>query len=343
MWQIIGQDRLVSLLQGALVKGTLAHAYLLVGPVHSGKMTLALDLARALNCPSPKPPCGQCPTCNKIGSGNHPDVQTVGLSLNEKSAEAKVHAEIGTEQVKQMLHAASLPPFEGKCKVFIIDGAELMSNEASNRFLKTLEEPGRNVVFVLLTSNEKALLPTVISRCQRLELRPVSVAEIEAALALKDVEPDRARLLARLAHGGIGWAFSAAEKEELLQKHTEEVDRLVEVMSADTEGRYACATELANQFGKSRGVVNDVFQVWLEYWRDLLLVKMGCGEGVANIDRMAELQATAGSLSPGQIKDCIDSLHAALEALQRNASPRLALDVLMLDMPLVKSLAVKHG
>ena len=100
MWQVVGQTRVVSLLQHSLEKGALAHAYLLIGPAHVGKMTLALNLAQALNCEAAQPPCGECAPCQKITSGKHADVQIIGLTSNGNSAEAKHRAEISIDQVR---------------------------------------------------------------------------------------------------------------------------------------------------------------------------------------------------------------------------------------------------
>jgi len=211
MWQIIGQTRAVSLLQHSLEAGTLAHAYLLIGPPHVGKMTLAKNLAQALNCEAKERPCLKCTACQKIAARKHADVQVIGLTQNEDSAEAKL---IGIDQIKDVQHSASLPPFEGKHKVFIIDGAELLSIEAANCLLKTLEEPNDKVTFILLTVNDKLLPATVVSRCQRLELPPLSTSEAAQALADRQgIDNERARLLAGLSHGCLGWAIAAAEDD----------------------------------------------------------------------------------------------------------------------------------
>ncbi len=218
MWQIIGQSRVVSLLQRGLEKESLAHAYLLVGPPHVGKMTLALNLAQALNCEAAEPPCGECLSCQKITSAKHTDVQIIGLITDGDSTKAKSRAEISINQIRQMQHSASLPPFEGRYKVFIIDGAEQLSSEAANCLLKTLEEPVGKVIFILLTTNDQFLPATVISRCQRLELSPPAITEVETALNSHwGIESQRAKLLARLSHSRLGWALSAALDDNLLQ------------------------------------------------------------------------------------------------------------------------------
>ena len=334
MWQVVGQNRVVSLLQRSLEKESLAHAYLLIGPPHVGKMTLALNLAQALNCQATERPCGECGSCQKIASANHPDVQIIGLNQNGNSAEARSRTEISIDQIRQMQHSASLPPFEGKYKIFIIEGAEFLSTEAANCLLKTLEEPVGNIVFILLTVNDALLLETVISRCQRLELAPLPPAEVEVALHQRwGIEPQRAKLLARLSRGCLGWALSAASDDSLLGQRTEKLERLLAIIDSDGEERFACATELAAQFSRNRDLVQETLYLWLGWWRDLLLVKAGCSDIITNVDRLAALTEMSAGYSLAQIKDFIKSIQEAKEQLRQNANPRLVLEVLMLDMP----------
>jgi DNA polymerase-3 subunit delta' len=347
MWQVIGQDKAVAFLQKSLEKDTLAHAYLLVGPPHVGKMTLAINLAQALNCrQAGHHPCGECVPCRKIAAGTHADVQVIGLARNEDEAEAKL---IHTEQIKEMLHSASLPPFEGNYKVFIIDGAELLSIEAANRLLKTLEEPVDKATFILLTVNDRLLPATVVSRCQRLELPPLPTAEVASALTGRGIEAERARLLAGLSHGCPGWALSAYADDSLLQQRDEELNRLLDIIKADSESRFAYAARLAAQFGQNRRLVYGVLELWLDYWRDLMLVKLGCSDTITNIDRIEGLTELARHYRPTRIRAFIESLRAAAAQLRQNVNPRLALEVLMLDIPETeggkdtKRLSVNYG
>jgi DNA polymerase-3 subunit delta' len=328
MWQVVGQSRAVSLLQRSLERGSVAHAYLLVGPPHVGKMTLALDLARAVNCAAADPPCGLCDTCQKIASGKYADVQVIGLNSGGSSAE------ISIDQIREMQHSSSLPPFEGRHKVFIINGAELMSTEAANCLLKTLEEPAGGVIFIVLTTNGTMLPATVVSRCQQLELHPLPPSQVEAALnERRGIEMEKAGLLARLSHGCLGWALSAAVDDSLLQRRTERVDRLLDIVTGNYEERFDYAAQMVAQFSQSRGLVQEILDLWLDWWRDLLLVKLGCGGAITSIDFEATLVDLARGYSLAQIRAFINSIQAAGEQLRQNANPRLVLEVLMLSIP----------
>jgi DNA polymerase-3 subunit delta' len=332
MWQVIGQNGAVSLIQRSLERGSLAHAYLVTGPPHVGKMTLAINLAQALNCEATETPCGACPSCQKIEQGKHADVQIIGLTSGDDGARSR--AEISIDQIRQLQHSASLPPFEGRYKAFIIDGAELLSTEAANCFLKTLEEPVGRVVFVLLTTNSSLLPETVVSRCQRLELLPVAAGEAEAALISRwDIEPQKARLLARLSHGCFGWALSAALNADLLTQYYERRYRLLDIINSGQESGFTYAAQLATQFSQERGSVQEVLALWLDFWRDLLLIKVGFSQAITNIDLEDTLIKWASGFSLAQVRAFISSIQAAREQLRQNANPRLVLEVLMLDMP----------
>jgi DNA polymerase-3 subunit delta' len=329
-WQLVGNERAVTQLQRNLERGAVANAYLLVGPPHVGKMTLALELAKALNCEAAEPPCGECDPCRKVASGLHADVRVIGLNANGND---KPRTEISIEQVREMQHAASLPPFEGSYKVFIIDGAELMSNEAANCLLKTLEEPSAGVLFILLTANDSLIPTTVISRCQKLELRPLPVPQLESALAeRRSLDTDRTGLLSRLSHGCMGWALTAADDASLLERRDQLLEKLIEVIGGDNELRFDYAAQLAAQFSQKRAAVGEVLDLWLDWWRDLLLVKLGSGV-ITNVDHENELVEMSRGYSLAQIRAFIASIQAVGEQLGQNANPRLALEVLMLNIP----------
>ncbi|MEE9202472.1 MAG: DNA polymerase III subunit delta' [Dehalococcoidia bacterium] len=329
MWRTEGHPRAVSFLQRALARGRMAHACLLVGPPHVGKGTLALDVARTLNCQGDAPPCGECPACQRIERGVHPDVLRVGLLTDERTGRPKT--EIGIDQIREVTSLSSLLPYEGRYRVFIIDGAERLSVEASNALLKTLEEPPPQVVLLLLTAAEGALLPTITSRCQRLELRPLPEAEVCHFLEATGLEPEEAQLRARLSGGCPGRGVDG----EFFRRREEALAQAEELLSQDRGERLSLAAQIAARYERERDTA--FLDLWLGWWRDLLLVGAGCSEAVANADRTGGLERAARSLSLAQIRDALHSLRSAIEGLRRHANPRLALEVMVLSLPRVEA------
>src|SRR4030042_5183709 len=249
MWQVIGQDRAVDLLRRSLENGRLAHAYLFTGQPHCGKMTLGINLAQALNCENEERPCGECKSCLRITAGNHPDVQIIGRLSGADAGGGSSKKEISISQIRELQHFAALQPYEGKYRVYIVDGAEYQNEESANCLLKTLEEPPPNVLFILLAGNENRLLPTIVSRCQRVELFPLPASVIEKALVAHwQVAPEKARLLSRLCRGGIGWAVSALRDESLLEAHYQNLNSLLELTDARLQQRFSFAASLASQY-----------------------------------------------------------------------------------------------
>jgi len=325
MWQVIGQDRLLSLLKQNLKERNIAHAYLLTGPRHIGKGTLAVNIAQAMNCDASEPPCGQCHSCRRIAQEKHADVILTHLNLN---------AEISIDTIRELQHLANLPPYEGKYKVFIIDDAEYLSIEAANCLLKILEEPPPKVIWLLLASEENRLLPTVISRCQRLEFKPLPMKEIQKILVDQyDIAPNKANLLARLSHGCLGWAISAVKDDNLLSQRTQNINKFVSLLTANLEQRFACAQEWAIQFNRQRMSVIEIMEDWINWWRDLMLIRGSCEELITNIDYKATLQQKASNLTMREINGFIADLCLLKEQLSKNINVRLLLEWVMLNMP----------
>jgi DNA polymerase-3 subunit delta' len=330
MWQTIGQPEALALLKHSLQAGSLAHAYLFVGAPHIGKMTLALDLARTVNCQGNEPPCGQCPTCKRITDGKHADIRIISLNSAKDPGDTKARVEISIDDIRELQHNASLPPFEGKYKVFIIDGAEYLSTEAANCLLKTIEEPPPQVIILLLTAEEPRLLPTVVSRCQRIELKPIPGVEIEKMLTESyGINHDKAGLLARLSHGCFGWALTVSIDDGYLAQRNERLTEMFSLLTAGWEERFNYAAKLTND----RKSAEEIIKLWLGWWRDVMLTKCGCKQAVTNIDYISVLEQWDEVLNLSEVRDFIDSLQKSLDQIAINANLRLVFEILMLSIP----------
>lgn len=226
---LVGQTRAVAVLQNALRRERVAHAYLFAGPEGVGKSTAALLFAQALNCErkgdgSSPDACGECRSCRLIARGNHPDVRVITRETDEQGRQ---RAEIVLDQLRQdpnkpprlprpLIQDALLRPALGRRKVYLLDPADRMRAEAANALLKLIEEPPPEVVLVLVTSQPAALLPTILSRCQRVGFQLVGTAAIEQRLVALGVGAETAAAVSRLSGGRIGWAIQAARQPEVL-------------------------------------------------------------------------------------------------------------------------------
>ena len=324
MWEVVGHERVLDFLRRSIEVNALPHSLLFVGPRHVGKTTLALNLAQALNCPNPDAPCGECSTCNRIKKGVFPDTRLIEPR----------NREISIEQIREIQHEASLKPFEGRFRVFIISEAESLSPEAANSLLKILEEPPPQVVFVLLAESEENLLPTVLSRCQKFDLLPLPLNEVEEALVRRwKAPPQKASLLARLSRGRIGWAVSALQDEEILRRREREIKRIIRVIGGGFWDRFDYALDLSNSFSKEREGALEILELWEVLWEDLLRIKGGCRDHINDIDFEEELLRIATCFTSSQIANFIEALNEAFKALLQNANPRLVFENLMLQIP----------
>ena len=332
-WRTIGHQKAVNSLDRGLREGRLSHAYLLVGPARVGKMTLAKELAQAVNCLGETRPCGDCGQCPRIASGLHPDVRVIGVE-SQTAGDGRNRVTIGIDQVREVQRQASLKPYEGSHRVFIFDGAELLSEEAANSLLKVLEEPPDQVVLVLLAADAESLLPTIVSRCNRLDLRPLSPSLVSRELVARyEVAQERADEIARLSGGRLGWAIQAMNEPELLEHHETALVEIEAAIAAGLEERFSYAARLAVSFGEQREPTRQELGLWLEWWRDVMLIKQGASEMVTNLSRQESLRTTAESLSTAEIVSGIEAIRTAAEYLDRNVNPRLTLEELMLSLP----------
>jgi DNA polymerase-3 subunit delta' len=320
MWQVVGHEWAVDLLKRALTSERVAHAYLFTGPPQIGKTSLALNFAQALNCLDQEKPCGYCLACSKIARGHHPDVQVI----KGEGGTIKI------DQMRALRHEAALSPLEGHWKVYIIRQMEQATAEAANCLLKTLEEPPTHVILLLTATESEALLPTIVSRCQVLNLRPLATETVQKALQEHwGVDVERAQLLARLSSGRLGQAVAASQNDAILDQREKHLD---DMLALTGQGRVE-RLEHAQKLSLNPEATQELLHLWLSWWRDLLLVASGSLAGIINVDREDMLRAQAQWYSLGQVREFVEALRTALWQMEHNANTRLTLEVLLLNLP----------
>jgi DNA polymerase III subunit delta' len=332
---IIGHRRVVSLLSRAIARETLPPALLLAGPAGVGKRRTALALAETINCLKPmargdleRDACGQCASCKRIARGVHPDV--IVLEPGDMGS-------IKIEQVRDVVDRAGYRPFEGRRRVVIVDEADALVAGAQNALLKTLEEPPSASVFVLVSSMPDALLPTVLSRCPRLRFGPLSAAEVAEAL-MRDhrYEEVDARAAAADADGSIGRALSA-ESADLIGAR-ESARRLLQHAArvSDPARRLDAAKDLTGKKGTSaaeRDQLAACLRAIASLLRDLGVLTTGADARVlANTDLAPELRALTKNFDSERSMRAYEAVDHALAALERNASPKVVADWLVLQL-----------
>jgi len=235
----------------------LAHAYLLVGPQDSGKTQTALTLAQLVNCEGENErPCGQCAPCRKIASGNHPDVHVLG---NDAMDSIKI------EEIRFLLSRAHLMAYEARTKVFIIRNIELMTLEAANALLKTLEEPAANTLMILTTSIPEANLDTIKSRCHTVQFFPSAVNRIAEVLSGEGINAQDARFLAVYAEGCLGMTRKLI-KQELIPRRRKVLDEMLFNRNNDS---------FLKELSADTQETTEALRLLLSFFCDVLLFKGG--------------------------------------------------------------------
>lgn len=240
---ILGHTKEISVLKNALTGNRVAHSLLFAGPVGVGKRLVALEFARALNCRGfSGEACGVCADCAMMDSSTHPNLTEAGPT--DKDAQAAPEGLIRIERIREIQNSIKYRVERGK-KVVIIDSADRMMTAASNAFLKTLEEPPADSVIILVSARSSDLLPTIISRCQRVNFRPLSSAVIAGFLEReRGVPKDSADEAARLSGGSLAKALEYAQEGEYGKKR-EIAERVAAISPADTDEALRLAEELA--------------------------------------------------------------------------------------------------
>ncbi|MBE2184529.1 MAG: DNA polymerase III subunit [Anaerolineae bacterium] len=325
-WGMIGHEWAISQLRKSLLNHRARHGYLIVGPESVGKETLARAFAMALNClhkSEDKRPCGECSSCQRILSGNHPDI--LYSQQDSHTGALKV------EEVRSFASKLALKPYEARHRVAILRNFDRAQPLAQDALLKTLEEPAPHSMLILLAEDIGRILPTITSRSQMIMLRPVPARAI--ALALRDeygADESQSVLLAQLSGGRPGWAIRAAEQPELLNERAEGLEQLQTLLGENRAGRFAAAETLS----KDKAVLLDRLELWQTFWRDVMLLAEASGIQAANVDKQDYLSALAGYLTPEEALKALKATRELISTLSStNANARLALEVLLLDYP----------
>ncbi|MCK6624600.1 MAG: DNA polymerase III subunit delta' [Anaerolineae bacterium] len=318
---VVGHEWALDLLNRQQAAGRAPQALLLTGPPNVGKSTVARFWAQQLNCQQISPPCGQCSSCRKIVSGNHPDVRI----FDSDDQALKI------DDIRNLQRELSLSPNEGRYRVVVLANFERATLSAANALLKTLEEPASQAILVLTATDPGALLPTIVSRCQLLALRPLPHERVVKALREHwQAKPEQAELLAQLAAGRLGWAVKALNDTELLNRREQHLQELISLLQAGRAERLA----YAHQLSRDGAMLREVLTLWLTIWRDLLLLQSGAAQTkIMNLNWQEQLQQLAGHSSLAEASQMVARLRTALINLERNVNPRLSLEVLLLKLP----------
>ena len=335
MFNIQGHETVVYTFERAVHGGRRHHAYLLTGPAHVGKLTLAVQVAQAVNCLRPgSEPCGECEACTRIAAGIHADVRVI--AVDPEAAEGPRTA-IGIDAVRELIGSAHLRPYEGRTRVFVFNEADRMTNDASNALLKILEEPPPDVLLLLLAADAEGVLPTIYSRCQHLKMHPLPAAQVAEILSADHgVGGEQSDIIARLSRGCLGWAIEAAHDPSVLAGVHQRLERIADVVEEGLEERFGYADDLARRFQRDRAAGRDELFLWLRWLRDVLLIQQGQDGSIVNVSWRDTLRRQAGGLTPADAVRWLHLVTESIELLDRNANARLALDVMMLEAPALR-------
>jgi len=323
-WNLIGHEWAVDMLQKHIVRGTTRHAYLFAGPPGLGRRTLALRFAQALNCPTPAGaglPCGTCRDCKQIESMRHAD-----LSVVQAETEGGI---LKVDQIRETRRMLTLKPYQANYRVALFLRFHEANDNAANALLKTLEEAPSYAVLILTADNPEQLLPTIVSRCEVLRLRPLRVEEVQRELENRGLESGRAKLIAHISGGRIGYAIRLIENDSLLETREEKLNDLLSLLPASRVEKFAYADKLS----KDKDSMRQTITFWLSYWRDVMLRTAQAETPLVNVDRNVEIEDIAGQLDLPSARRVVGGLEDTLAKMDRNVNSRMLAEVLLLDLP----------
>ncbi len=323
-WGIIGHERVVRLLQRFVERDSIPHAILLLGPQGIGKSTVARKWAAAVNCLAEDPaerPCGTCRSCTLVAANRHPDL----IWMQPKKGVWRI------DQVRELERNLMLSPVEGRYRIAVLENFDLATQAAANALLKTLEEPAPHALLVLTASDESNLLPTIVSRCHVLKLRPAPEDEIERGLVASGVDAGKARLYARISGGRPGLAFRMHQEPEILAKRESFWQDFLEMLRSG----YAERTLYASKLSEDQALLQLWFDHWIGWWRDLTLIQEGTPESIVNVDLMQDLERIARGIPTGAAASYLQRLQRGFSMWRSNVNTRLLLEDLLLQMPVI--------
>ena len=309
----------------------IGHAYLLSGPKGVGKAAVARAFAQTLCCttmerPDRSVPCGSCRACRNVQRGVHPDVETFSLDTQAMLADKPGRGSTLTiDTVRRLRSSGALFPLESDRRILIVDDAETLLEPAQQALLKTLEEPPRGVTLMLLADEPEALLETVRSRCQEVQLRPIPQAAVAQTLLGQGVADRLATEIAMLSRGRAGWALAAVTDKKLLQARRDERASAAGWIAAPRYDQLVTAFTLGDQFSKRRAEVVGVVQAAIELFREEMIA---AAQAIENGSEVASDMTPALSVS----RAIVASLQC-LSDLDSNVRPRLALEAMVVAWP----------
>ncbi|HEX6270280.1 MAG TPA: DNA polymerase III subunit delta' [Anaerolineales bacterium] len=325
-WNLVGHEWAADMLKKHIVNGTTRHAYLFAGPPGLGRRTLALRFAQALNCEMPLDagiPCGECRDCRQIEAMQHADLTVI--QAETEGGTLKV------DQIREARRSLTLKPYQSKYRVAIFLRFQEANDNAANALLKTLEEAPSYAVLILTADNPEQLLPTIVSRCEVLRLRPLKIEEVTKDLEGRGIESGQAKLIAHISSGRPGYARLLIESDSLLERREERLNDLQSLISASRVEKFAYADKLA----RDKDSMRQAILIWLSYWRDVMLRAAQAKTPLVNMDRNVEIEDLAGRLELSSARNMVSRLEDALEKMERNVNPKLLAEVLLLDLPKV--------
>ena len=320
---VIGHNDIIQYIQNAVSQDKVSHAYILNGEKGSGKKMLADLFAMTLQCEEHTPnPCGECHSCKQAKSGNHPDIIHVKHEKPNTISVDDIRTQVNNDIV--------IKPYSSPYKIYIIPEADLLSVQAQNALLKTIEEPPSYAVIFLLTENAESLLPTIMSRCVMLKLRNIKTTLIKKYLMEQMQIPDyQADICAAFAQGNMGRAIMLASsehfneiKEEALQllRHINEMEISEIVMAIKKIGTYKLS-------------VNDYLDIIMIWYRDVLIYKATKDvNGIVFADQLKYIKDRANKSSYEGIEIILDSLEKAKARLKANVNFDLVMELLLLTI-----------